>query len=457
MLKYCDSFDHCLHPSPESGNFVATSPLGLLGWSTAYAKDLYIEPGKGRWGTNRLNMNYSSNSKSFSIGRSCNTVVVGFAFQRGMTTNTYVNGYPVFEPPSAPQTVSVYNEFTVGFSYGTFENFRVNCKMTTALGPPSSSYVWQQVSGLEFTYTTGTGTGYPAIQGSPYVSVPYLVRQKPYTANYNQADRMELAFTFLEIYIDVTDYKNGTVKVAVNGETVHTLTGIATCAYNGFGDNPADARAKINTVNFGKLTGGGAILFLDSMYVCDDDGGYNNDFLGDIFVKAAYPKGDGSKKDFIPYVNSTQQADDAPRYSIIDDTPFSTANEADYIQGDQDGIQELVSFDSVEIPSESTIIAVNHRTAARSVASVGTPPPNTLVPLFKAIGNDTIITNSLAKKFTGWTYQFLDIYWNLVPGFAVDWTAQYIDDSEFGFMLREPIWTGVELEDITFADEVIDE
>ena len=344
--------------------------------------------------------------------------------------------------------------FTIGFGYGTFENFRVTCTMTTAQGAPALEYGQPTYSGLVFSYTTGDGTGYPAIQGSPYVSVPFLVDRH---IGYYDNTVNPRAFTFLEIYIDVTNYKNGTVKVAVNGTTVHTLTGIVTAAYNGFGDNPADPRAKINTINFGKATvGGNAMLFIDSMYVCDDDGSYNNDFLGDIFVKTAYPKGDGSKKDFIPYINGTQQPDDDPRYSIINDTPFSASDEADFIQGDQDMIQELISFDSVEIPSESTIIAVNHRTAARSVASTGTPPPNTLVPLFKALGNDTLVTDSLAKKFTGWTYQFLDIYWNLVPGFAVDWTGQYIDDSEFGFLLREPIWTGVELEDITFSDEVTD-
>lgn len=452
MLKYCDSFDHYSHPGVD-GNFDTASPLGLLGWSAQYKKDLVVNPGKGRWGTNRLDISYTAYTKRFSIGRSCNTVVVGFAFQRAHDIYaSWVDGVPVY-------TWNPQNTFTVGFGYGTFENFRVTCALTTARGNPynNNNYLAMQRCGLAFTYTTGNGTGYPAIQNSPYVPVPFMLNGHSNPGYALTVEQSESAFTFLEIYIDVTDYKNGTVKVAVNGTTVHTLTGIVTAAYNGFGDNPADPRAKINTINFGKATtDGDAKLFIDSMYVCDDDGGYNNDFLGDIFVRTAYPKGDGTRKDFSAYINSVEQPEENPHRSIIDDTPFSASDEADYLQADQDLSQELVSFEPVEIPAESTIIAVNHRTAARSVASVGTPPPNTLVPLFKAVGNDTVITESLAKKLTGWTYQFLDIYWNLVPGFAVDWTEQYIDDSEFGFLLREPIWTGVELEEIGFTEEVID-
>ena len=243
----------------------------------------------------------------------------------------------------------------------------------------------------------------------------------------------------------------------MNGTTVHTLTGIVTCAYNGFGDNPADPKAKIDTINFGKEPYNDSFVLIDSMYVCDETGGYQDDFLGDIFVKAAYPKADGSRRDFAPHINSVEQPEDTPHYNIIGTTVFSPSDEADYIQADQDLSQELISFGEVEIPDESTVIAVNHRTAARSVASMGTPPPNTLVPLFKAIGNDTVVTNSLAKKFTGWTYQFLDVYWTLVPGFAIPWTELLIDQSEFGFLLREPIWTGVVSETAEFAEEITEE
>jgi hypothetical protein len=298
-------------------------------------------------------------------------------------------------------------------------------------------------TGLNFSFKTGAynKTGYPAIPNSAYVSAPFVQSNN---------------FTFVEFYVDCADYKNGTVKVAVNGMTVYTGTGIVTAEYTGFGDNPNDARAKLNSFAFGTTYGQYNFLCLDSIYVCDDDGGYNNDFLGDIFVKTIYPAADGDKIDWSPYINGLAAAGSTPRVTLINDPVFDPAVEPNYIQADQDLSQELMVY-AEDIPNDSEIIAVNHRTAARGVASPGTPPQSTLIPLFKSSGNDIIVTNSLAKKFTGWTYQFLDVYYNLVPGLAIYWTELLLDESQFGFMLREAIWTGVTLEEIGFADEVIDE
>jgi hypothetical protein len=329
--------------------------------------------------------------------------------------------------------------FTIGFCSGTFINFRVT--------------VTPSPSGLTFSFTTGNGTGYPAIPSSAYVSVPFLMPGKPTNSTMPNLTEPR-PFTFIEILVDVADYKNGTVKCGVNGDVVHEATGIVTCAYNGFGDNPYDPKAKINAIEFGRdAWSNHYCMSLDSIYICDDEGGYHNDFLGDIFVKTIYPATDGDKIDWVPYINGLAAPENTPRVEQIDDPVFDPAVEPDYIQADQDLVQETMSFGPGNILLDSMIIAVNHRTAARSVASPGTPPQNTLIPLYKSQGNDIIVTNSLAKKLTGWTYKFLDVYYNLVPGLTVDWTHLLLDESQFGLMLRESIWTGVMLEEIGFADE----
>ena len=290
---------------------------------------------------------------------------------------------------------------------------------------------------MTFNFWTGNGSGYPAIPSSAYVSAPFVQTN---------------AFTFVEILVDVADFMNGRVKCGVNGRVVHDQTGIATAAYTGFGSNPFDPRAKINRVQFNNT------LRLDSIYICDDEGGYHNDFLGDIFVKTLYPLGDGEQVAWEPYVNGLPAPDGMVRTELIDDPVFNPDVEQDYIQSAQDLAQETMWFPgTAELPVSCTIIAVNHRTAARSVASPGTPPPNTLIPLYKSSGNEIVITNSLAKKLVGWTYQFLDVYYNLVPVLTVDWTKLLLEGSQFGFMLREPIWTGLNLEEACFEDEVIDE
>ena len=398
MLKYCETFDH-----------VTLSALAALGWGGS--TDEAIIAG-GRADGNLLDINHSNSylapSCKFTLSRSCDRIVIGFAF---WPKQDYYHHYP----------------FIVQFLYGAYQNFMIT------VTPACAGTVL--LSGLTFSFATGAGTGYPAIASSAYVSVPFIAS----------------APTFVEILIDVTDYMNGQVKCGVNGKVVHNITGIETAAGTGFGNNPYDPRAKLNTVQF---TGS---LQLDGIYICDDDGGYHNDFLGDIFVKPLYPTSDGDQVSWDPYINGLAAPENTSRVTLIDDLIFDPAVEPDYIQCAQDLSQETMSFSQgtiKNVPVGSTLVAINHRTAARSVASPGTPPPSTLIPLFKSSGNDIIITNSLAKKFVGWTYQFLDVYYNLVPGLTVDWTELLVDESQFGFMLREAVWTGVELDEMNFADEV---
>ena len=395
MLKYCESFDH-----------ITAASLVALGWGGDTNRQ--ILGGVGRGGSSLLDLNvtltYNVGPSYFTLPRLCSRIVVGFAFTRKAD---------YFGNPN----------FYIQFCYGDYENFRVQVALSA--------------SGLTFNFWTGSGTGYPAIPSSAYVSVPFVQTN---------------AFTFVEILVDVADFMNGRVKCGVNGKVVHDVTGIATAAYTGFGSNPFDPRAKINRVQFNHT------MRLDSLYICDDEGGYHNDFLGDFLVKTIYPLGDGDRVDWEPYINGLPAPDNTVRTGLIDDPVFDPAIEAEFILCAQDLAQETMWFPGVaELSAEATIVAINHRTAVRSVASPGNPPPNTLIPLYKSSGNEIVVTNSLAKRLTGWTYQFLDVYYNLVPVLTVDWTKLLLEGSQFGFMLREPVWTGVILDEASFADEVIDE
>ena len=194
MLRYCESFDHIVQKGGEAGvSFDPNSPLGKLGWTSMYTRDLVVNPGKGRWGTNRLDLNYSTYPKRFSIGRSCSRVVLGIAFQPAPSwgVSSWVDGYPIYDFTHGP-----YRTFTVGFGYGTFENFRVNVNITTAQGNVAQYYDKTKYSGLVFSYTTGNGTGYPAIQSSPYVSVPFIWDKDTSVSNNIHNTK---AFTFIEI------------------------------------------------------------------------------------------------------------------------------------------------------------------------------------------------------------------------------------------------------------------
>ena len=248
----------------------AAAEAKKLGWTVQQQKldyGMFTISDGGRAETKRLNFIYNLYSYSdytyFTLPRLSTRLVLGFAYTRWTS--------PYYGPSEALSG----NEIRFYFCSGTYVNFRVKFVLSN--------------TGLTFGFCTGeSGTGYPAIPDSRYVSVPFIQKD---------------AYTFIEMLVDVADYKNGRVKLAVNGKVVHDVTGIITAAYNGFGDNPLDDRAKLNAIRFGQ---GYAYneMSIDSLYICDDQGGYQNDFLGDIFVKTIYPSNDGDRSEFQPYVNS---------------------------------------------------------------------------------------------------------------------------------------------------------
>jgi len=426
MIKLIETFDHVSAPGGVINTLYAIPPfevgsdfslLTQLGWTfpTMYYGMPYIAPAAGRLGSSALVcpgiIGFTPTIRPPRIGRKCSRLVLGMAIM-----------------PTGPATKS----FVVYFQYDDHINFSIKCLVNSD-------------GSLTVSMCTGsTGTGYPAI------TIPATPIPAPY---------ITFDYTFVEVYVDVADYANGRAKVAVNGKTYVDKTGIITAAYNAFGDNPYDDRAKLNNVCVTMLPPGGynsQTYYFDTIYLCDDEGGFQDDFLGPVFSKSFYPVAAGSKSNWSPYVNSTYH-EDGKHYELVDDDPVQPGNELSYLEADQDLTEEMFVFPPDPLPVGSTLVSVNHRTMFRNVASPGMPPSNALIPLYQIAGNPVVATNSLAKKITGWLYEGLDVYYNIVPGLAIPWTEYLLGQSEFGFLMREAIWTGVLDEPLEFADEVIDE
>ena len=176
-----------------------------------------------------------------------------------------------------------------------------------------------------------------------------------------------------------------------------------------------------------------------------------------LFKKTCYPVADGVKSDWMAVENSTVVDAEGQHHEFVDDDPIYPGDEQTYLEADQDMSQELLSFETDPIPPTSTLIAVNSRTLVRNVASPGNPLPNSIVPLYQIQGNPILVTNSLATRASDWNYYFLDVYYPLVPGFALAWAEYLLEQSQFGFMLRTAENLQQVEEEAGFADEVIDE
>lgn len=418
MIKLIESFDHLGVPL-----------LSNLGW--AFPESATLLNGQGRFGSRALQVGTGTMTHP-AIQRKCNTIVVGFCLAEGGGDTYWDTQYG----SSRSYAWHHWPTIDLRFCYGTHINFRVRLVLK------HPGYI------VAYFYTGEDGSGYPTILTPEYLPCPYAFD----------------GFTFIEVYLDVTDYKNGRAKVAVNNRTYIDKSGIVTADYLAFGDDPYDDRAHIDRVTFDLSNSEpnpyyppDTLFRFDTIYLCDDQGGYQNDFLGDVHMKTCYPVNDGVKNDWMAVDNGTVVDAPGEHHLFVDDDPIPSGDETTYLEAGQDLTSELFTFETDPVPPGSTLIVVNSRTMARNVASPGLPKANSIVPLYQIQGNPILETNSLAMRGAGWNYYFLDVYYPLVPGFATPWAEYLLEQSQFGFMLR----TAENLQQVEeaagFADEVIDE
>jgi hypothetical protein len=433
MIKLVESFDHI--GSAAGGISTDLSLYTGLGWEWGLPEyGIYtlaaIVAGEGRFGTNALNILpvYYGGEKWFApplIQRKGKKLVFGFSM-KGCGTVRAV------------------------FKYNTHSNFTMTCTFdSTVFGVFLGTLTVAMQTGGTDPYIDDTRwAGYPAIATDEKIPIPYG----------------DTDYHFIELFLDVTSYKNGRAKIAVDGRTYYDKQGIVTTAYNTFGDNPYDDRANINGVKLIVTPVAGPTYmndqmriypFIDSVYMADDQGGYQDDFLGDIFVKAAYPVADGTKRNWVPYANATVLAPETAHHALLDNNPIQPGDETKYVEADQDMTEDMLGFGVDPIPAGSDLIAVNHRTMYRNVASPGTPKLNSLTPLFQMLGNPIVRTDSLAQRLAGWAYGFLDVYYPIVPVSAEQWREYLLEQAEFGFMLKTSENHQKVEEAVALADEVM--
>lgn len=432
MIKLVESFDHI--GSVAGGISTDLSLYTGLGWKWGLPEyGIYtiasIVAGAGRFGTNALNILslYYGGDKWFYppyIQRKGKKLVLGFSMRGGGTVKAV-------------------------FKYNTHSNFTFTCTFDT--------YGYTSTFLGTLTVAMQTGGTDPYIDDTRWAGYPAILTNEKIPIPYGDTD-----YHFIELFLDVTSYKNGRAKIAVDGRTYYDKQGIVTAAYNTFGDNPYDERANINGVKLVITPVPGPTYmtdqmmiypFIDSIYMADDQGGYQDDFLGDIFVKAAYPVADGTKRNWVPYANATALSEGTPHNQLLDDNPIQPGDENEYLEADQDMTEEMLGFGMDPIPAGSELIAVNHRTMFRNVASPGDPKTNSLTPLFQMLGNPIVRTDSLAQRLAGWAYGFLDVYYPIVPVSALAWEEYLLEQAEFGFMLK----TSENLQKIEEAAALADE
>lgn len=194
-------------------------------------------------------------------------------------------------------------------------------------------------------------------------------------------------------------YLNGNLEVSWSGDT--TMSSGIPDIQNIFWSRPG----------FG---GGGnnQVAIHDDVYVCNDQGSYNNTRLGDITVSAIFPDADGGDLDWVPDTGTTH-------YDRVNENPPD--DDASYVLGSVDGDKDNYSFDPINASGGVAGLVV--RTWARTVGAGSRSLRHIATLDASEVSGDTLAL--------GASYSMQSTIMETDPTGAI-WTETTVNDTDFG-------------------------
>ena len=217
-------------------------------------------------------------------------------------------------------------------------------------------------------------------------------------------------FYYMELQVTIDDSPNGQAEARVNGVTWVSVVN---------GDTKNTANASANVLQLHGAGGGTArTANYDDLYLCDDAGSYNKDFLGDVRVEVIMPEGAGATTDWTPLVGANWE--DVDEIPPDDDTTYvATATATDV---------DTYEFGDVT-PTTGTVLAVTTYMFARK-DDAGARVINSVV---RPVATDYA---SGASHSVGDSYAYYSDLYEENEEVAGVWTIATVNASEFGIKLE---------------------
>lgn len=207
-----------------------------------------------------------------------------------------------------------------------------------------------------------------------------------------------------------------TVRIGTDGawDIKHNEVSVSSGSSVNLADSGSDG---CDSHSFGHTTAGN-VISMDDIYINDDQGTENNDFLGDSVAVALLPTAEGNQNDFTPSSGVDNSA-------LVDD-PSNASSAADYVSSDTNAHQDFYAYQNLPATGLGTIFGISVVTDAAMVA-VGN---RTLKPKFRAAstsegdGDDFVVD--------GVSLLAHPVIMEQDPVAAAAWTKTEIDGGEFG-------------------------
>lgn len=338
----------------------------------------WIEGFETHSSSDQLQRKYASSSGTFSF-------TSGRVFGTAATASTS----PVFVTPS----LGLENTWVLGFGVRVTNN-------SFSAGTPQGLYL-EKGTEEQFhvePFTTSSGFQLKLMRGATQVAISSL-----YPFN---------AWQYIELKVTARTGANGAYEMRVNGVIDVSGTGVNLA-------NEGTDGADILALRFAVSAGS---FHMDDMYLLDDTGSVNNDFLSPTIVEAVTMTGTGSSNDF---ANDSGGAS-SDNYMQVDDGNTPTDSGAGgTVSSDSNGDKDLYAGSDLTQITGNVHAVMIHAQAAMAAAGSRTAKFKYRDPDTTEADGDSFVVDATAFD------EFSDVL-DLNPASGLAWDVSDIDDGQYG-------------------------
>lgn len=210
---------------------------------------------------------------------------------------------------------------------------------------------------------------------------------------------------YVEFKVKVATH--GTIDIHINGVSALSLPDV---------DTQATSNPTANAIEIHAQT-----VIVDDLYICDDQGARNNDFLGDNRVDAILPNGVGTPAT----AEWASSGGGASVFGNVDDNPPD--DDTTYNYADEVG---LPNKDVWAFPAIASTTGLFHGVQVNTLAKKMDAGGVTLKHIVRTGGPD-YESAAIAPGTT--TYQYYSSIWEQDPDGPADWDVARVNAAEFGY------------------------
>lgn len=200
---------------------------------------------------------------------------------------------------------------------------------------------------------------------------------------------------------------DGAYELKINGVSIVSDSGI---------DTQRTGNAYATSVLFRFSGIGSSFHYLDDIYIFDDVGSFQNDFVGDVHVETLLPSADGYLNQWIPFPGGVDNYENVDEADPDDDTTFVATSGVGYI--DSYEFADLVTLSGSIYGLAVNIWAKKDDAGSRTLNAIVRPTTTTYS------GSAPISISD--------TYGYSTFHFETNPETAGYWTIAQINAGEFG-------------------------